>query len=266
MPPTTRRSSNRAHDYSRSIIDLTTSSPEMDRRNLPRNQGNNNTRKRRRDSASETPPTSGQQPRNFDDANPRPRKRNHNANQSSISTTDPNSRNRSRPSEPHSSEPEAEDENPSAEAELLAAQRAETLALQQAREAKGQIPIGKRSCIICMEPFTNATATACGHIYCHECLTRALMAGEKAANEGNGNSARGQGFCPMCRKGLKRKNKGDVVVVSFMTKGRFEKERERRESRGGDGGRGVVSGGEGSGGAGRKRGVRDPVGRNSGRG
>lgn len=60
-----------------------------------------------------------------------------------------------------------------------------------------------------MEPFTNATVTACGHIYCHECLTQALMVGEK-------NSERGVGTCPVCRKPVSRKKANQVVPMSFM--------------------------------------------------
>lgn len=66
-----------------------------------------------------------------------------------------------------------------------------------------------------MEPYTNATVTSCGHIYCHECLTQALLAGEK-------NNERGEGNCPVCRKKVKRSAKGALVPVSFMTRAKFE--------------------------------------------
>ena len=107
-------------------------------------------------------------------------------------------------------------EAPSAEEELLQAQQRQAIAAQQAIDGShGPLKIGKRQCIICMEPFTNATITHCGHIYCHECLTQALVAGEK-------NSERGVGNCPVCRKPVNRKKQNQTIVLSFMKKGAFK--------------------------------------------
>ena len=107
-------------------------------------------------------------------------------------------------------------EAPSAEEELLRTQQAAAIAAQQAEdEIKGPLKIGKRQCIICMEAFTNATITHCGHIYCHECLTQALIAGEK-------NSERGVGNCPVCRKSVSRKKQNQVIPISFMKKSAFK--------------------------------------------
>ena len=101
-------------------------------------------------------------------------------------------------------------EAPSAEEELLRTQQAATIATQQAAaESDRPLRVGQRTCIICMEPYTNATITACGHIYCHECLTQALIAGEK-------NSERGVGNCPVCRKPVNRKKERQMIPVSFM--------------------------------------------------
>ncbi|KAK1061916.1 hypothetical protein LTR74_010708 [Friedmanniomyces endolithicus] len=72
--------------------------------------------------------------------------------------------------------------------------------------------ISALTCIICMEPYTNATTTACGHIYCHECLTTALKTGER-------NSESGVGSCPVCRKGVSRRKAGGMVLVNFLTRG-----------------------------------------------
>ncbi|KAK4954870.1 hypothetical protein LTR10_007062 [Elasticomyces elasticus] len=103
---------------------------------------------------------------------------------------------------------------------LLQAQQADMIAAQTSSSEQPQ-RIGKRTCIICMEPYTNATITSCGHIYCHECLTMALKAGEK-------NSERGMGNCPVCRKSVSRKKAGGMVAVSFMTKKGFGKGKGRR--------------------------------------
>lgn len=107
-------------------------------------------------------------------------------------------------------------EAPSAEEELLQTQREQAIKAQQEDdENKGPLKIGKRQCIICMESFTNATITHCGHIYCHECLTQALIAGEK-------NSDRGTGNCPVCRKSVSRKKTNQVIPISFMKKSAFK--------------------------------------------
>lgn len=81
----------------------------------------------------------------------------------------------------------------------------------------GPLKIGQRTCIICMEPYTNASVTPCGHMYCHECLTRALKAGER-------NSERGVGTCPVCRKTVRRRRGGGgLLALAFMRRGVFRK-------------------------------------------
>ena len=62
-----------------------------------------------------------------------------------------------------------EDEAPSAEAELLQAQQADALKMQETnKEDAAAVKIGKRNCIICLESYTNATTAICGkhrHVY-----------------------------------------------------------------------------------------------------
>lgn len=113
-------------------------------------------------------------------------------------------------------------EAPSAEEELLQNQQQAAIAAQQsAADPDRPLRVGQRTCIICMEPYTNATVTACGHIYCHECLTQALIAGEK-------NSERGVGNCPVCRKPVNRKKERQMVPVSFMTREAWKGKRPAR--------------------------------------
>lgn len=108
------------------------------------------------------------------------------------------------------------EEAPSAEEELLQAQQEKAVAAQQAeQEPSGPQKIGQRQCIICMEAYTNATVTRCGHIYCHECLTQALLAGEK-------NNDRAGGNCPVCRKPVSRKKAGHMLPLTFMKKSAFK--------------------------------------------
>ena len=106
-------------------------------------------------------------------------------------------------------------EAPSAEEELAAAQTAAAVLAQQSGLTSGPQKIGQMQCIICMESFTNATITHCGHIYCHECLTQALNAGEK-------NSESGKASCPVCRKVVARKGKNHVIPLLFMKGGSFK--------------------------------------------
>ena len=116
-------------------------------------------------------------------------------------------------------------EAPSAEEELLRTTQAAAIAAQQQSDptnstADAPLRVGQRTCIICMEPYTNATITACGHIYCHECLTQALIAGEK-------NSERGVGNCPVCRKPVSRKKEKQMVPVNFMKREMFKGKKRR---------------------------------------
>ena len=57
----------------------------------------------------------------------------------------------------------ANDEAPSAEKELLQQHQRDAIKQQQSeQDEEGPQKIGKRQCIICMENFTNCTATSCG--------------------------------------------------------------------------------------------------------
>jgi len=55
-----------------------------------------------------------------------------------------------------------EDEAPSAEAELLQAQQQEALKMQETKKDDDPVKIGQRTCIICLENYTNATTAICG--------------------------------------------------------------------------------------------------------
>ncbi|KAK5122128.1 hypothetical protein LTR85_004374 [Meristemomyces frigidus] len=123
---------------------------------------------------------------------------------------------RAKRSPQHVDEVDMTEEAPSAEEELRQAQQEKIIAAQQTeQENTGPLKIGQRQCIICMENYTNATVTHCGHIYCHECLTQALRAGEK-------NSDRGVGNCPVCRKPVNRKKGTNMIPLAFMKKSAFK--------------------------------------------
>jgi hypothetical protein len=55
-----------------------------------------------------------------------------------------------------------QDEAPSAEDELLQAQQQEALKMQETKKDDEAVKIGQRTCIICLENYTNATTAICG--------------------------------------------------------------------------------------------------------
>jgi hypothetical protein len=59
-----------------------------------------------------------------------------------------------------------EDEAPSADAELLQAQQRDALEMQETNKDEGAVKIGQRTCIICLENYTNATTAVCGKMMC----------------------------------------------------------------------------------------------------
>lgn len=54
-------------------------------------------------------------------------------------------------------------------------------------------------CSICMDVIEDAVAAACGHVYCAECIYRALASSKVPGNGATGPSVK-RGKCPMCRK------------------------------------------------------------------
>lgn len=60
-----------------------------------------------------------------------------------------------------------QDEAPSAEDELLQAQQQEALKMQKESKDEEAVKIGQRTCIICLENYTNATTAVCGKVTWH---------------------------------------------------------------------------------------------------
>jgi hypothetical protein len=120
---------------------------------------------------------------------------------------------------------EEEDEELGADNDILAKER-EALVTKQREESSRVSRIGELNCMICLEHFTSMTATHCGmltlhpraenqanmyagHIFCHECLTQALIASQR-------NSDHNYGTCPACRKPIKPKGKTQIVPLTLM--------------------------------------------------
>lgn len=72
------------------------------------------------------------------------------------------------------------------------------------------------TCAICMDKLTDAVAAACGHVFCADCIYRAL-ASSKETHDGRSGARVGprQGKCPMCRKVVAYKN---LVWLKVRTK------------------------------------------------
>ncbi|KAI5243954.1 hypothetical protein E4T43_03994 [Aureobasidium subglaciale] len=92
--------------------------------------------------------------------------------------------------------------------DILAKER-EALVTKQREESSKVSRIGDLNCMICLEHFTNMTATHCGHIFCHECLTQALIASQRSSDHNYGT-------CPACRKPIKPKGKTQIVPLALM--------------------------------------------------
>jgi hypothetical protein len=120
---------------------------------------------------------------------------------------------------------EDEDEELGPDNDILAKER-EALVTKQREESSKVSRIGELNCMICLEHFTGMTATHCGmftlcpqeeyqadvfagHIFCHECLTQALIASQR-------NSDHNYGTCPACRKPIKPKGKTQIVPLTLM--------------------------------------------------
>lgn len=57
-------------------------------------------------------------------------------------------------------------------------------------------------CVICLDSPTDLTATTCGHLFCHECISSALRVTSPAA-----------GNCPVCRRKVALKNLIPLAIL-----------------------------------------------------
>ena len=86
-------------------------------------------------------------------------------------------------------------------------------------------------CVLDLRPEEFVLNTDKGHLYCHTCITEALIAGE---NQGP-DPGKGPSRCPVCRKKVIRSKDGkesnQVIPLEFMLKRKSEvaKGKERAE-------------------------------------
>ncbi|KAL4887393.1 hypothetical protein BJY04DRAFT_212430 [Aspergillus karnatakaensis] len=94
----------------------------------------------------------------------------------------------------------------SALAKVLAKQREDAIAAQEAEKSSENGSARSRltayTCPICMDTPTDATASICGHLFCHRCITDWLKSKEEQLVDHTGKAARAG--CPKCRKPLAR--------------------------------------------------------------
>lgn len=78
----------------------------------------------------------------------------------------------------------------------------ETL-IEPARAQEAEDPrLSHLKCVICLDNPTDLTATTCGHLFCHECITAALRVGQTQT-----------GNCPVCRRKLNTKG---LIPLNIM--------------------------------------------------
>lgn len=88
----------------------------------------------------------------------------------------------------HSSSIEIIDLSTDSEDETIPEQTASADPVQ--RQSEPEDPrLSFLKCVICLDTPTDLTATTCGHLFCHECITAALRVTSSAS-----------GNCPSCRR------------------------------------------------------------------
>ncbi|KAF2723722.1 hypothetical protein K431DRAFT_17353 [Polychaeton citri CBS 116435] len=184
------------------VVDLTSSPPGLSRRRLSQQ------RRPRKRSAEGTSPQEGEQ-EDAAESSQRKRQRRELRDRAAELFGEANTE-------------DEEDGAPGAQEELQQTELQQAVSNQQHEDSSSNngrpLKIGQRTCIICMENYTDATVTACGHIYCHECLMKSLHHSAKTNNRNTGN-------CPACRKSIfitgKRKDT-QIIPIAFMKKEVFK--------------------------------------------
>ncbi|KAJ5713218.1 uncharacterized protein N7483_010399 [Penicillium malachiteum] len=86
-------------------------------------------------------------------------------------------------------------------AKTLAKQREDAIKAQQPKDDTSDSLLGAYKCPVCMDTPENATSTACGHLFCHNCIIECL---NRADEQRLDSTKQVRGTCPVCRKALTR--------------------------------------------------------------
>jgi hypothetical protein len=88
----------------------------------------------------------------------------------------------------------------------LSKQREEAILAQNPGTEAGRTPLTAYKCPVCMDAPTDATSTACGHVFCHRCIVDTLNWSIEQRREGAPANRKVRGVCPVCRKPLDLKD------------------------------------------------------------
>ncbi|OAP62627.1 hypothetical protein AYL99_01854 [Fonsecaea erecta] len=84
----------------------------------------------------------------------------------------------------------------------LAKQREDAILAQNPGTDSGRTSLTAYKCPVCMDTPTDATSTACGHVFCHRCIVDTLKWSAEARRDQMPMSRKPKGVCPVCRKPL----------------------------------------------------------------
>ena len=110
---------------------------------------------------------------------------------------------------------------------VLAKQREDMILQQNQGTEAGRTPLTAYKCPVCMETPTDATSTACGHVFCHRCIIETLKWSSNQRRDDAHAVRKVRGVCPVCRKPLDSRDTAPAagrglipLELKFMTKKR----------------------------------------------
>jgi hypothetical protein len=97
-------------------------------------------------------------------------------------------------------------DDPASLSAALSKQREEAILAQNPGTEEGRTPFTAYKCPVCMDTPTDATSTACGHVFCHRCIVDTLNWSIEQRREDAPANRKVKGVCPVCRKALDLKD------------------------------------------------------------
>ncbi|KAJ9604284.1 hypothetical protein H2200_011118 [Cladophialophora chaetospira] len=97
-------------------------------------------------------------------------------------------------------------DDPASLSAALSKQREDAILAQNPGTEAGRTPLTAYKCPVCMDSPTDATSTACGHVFCHRCIIDTLNWSIEQRREDAPANRKVKGVCPVCRKPLDLKD------------------------------------------------------------